>query len=644
MAIASYEKSIAEDRVVEQTQLATANFSATLRNSIDARLRAGELLGSRFALQNDFDEEAFRYEAALTRELFKDFQALSWVDESGIIRIVTPMAGNEAALGLDLTQHPLANRALENALEAGRTRATPPLDLTQGGRGFAAYSPIKGPSDQPSFVNMVFRTAPLMSGILEETGMDDFAVKVSDGGRSVFETVGSEPDWSLAQSQNISVGGRIWRVSVTPQPMLALRAGTWLDEIVLIFGCLTAAVAAYLIYQLFRRQEALQASEARLREIANNINDAVWVTDAKFGEIRYANPALGRMFGLGWNDLSAEEGHLAQRLSQSDVAKVRAGVTKIIGNTTIAPNAEFGHIAYPVSKVTGDDGIVRDVYMRFANLENVRGSVDALLGLATDVTPLITAQDELRAANERFFQSQKLEAIGQLTGGVAHDFNNLLYVILANSEILSDALTDPEHREAIVEIIDASVRGRDLTRNMLAFAGQSSLEPTVCDLNAVVLEAKSWISRALPESISIEICLTDDPWPVFVDKTALESAVLNLILNAKDAMEEKGAIQISTLNCHLADDQEFSRDGDSSDGRYVVISVTDEGPGISEDKMKRIFEPFFTTKQVGAGTGLGLSMVQGFIKQSGGFLRVSSAPGSGAKFEIYLPAASVGIG
>lgn len=640
IVIASYQKAAAEERVVAQTQLATANFAATLRNSVDVRLRAGELLGRRFALQNELEEGAFRYEAALTHNLFGDFQALSWVDKSGKIQIVTPTAGNEAAIGLDLMQLPVPSRALAKARETGRTQATPPLELAQGGRGFAVYSPIRGTSRQPGFVNIVFRTTPLVGTILEETGMADYAVKVSDQGQIIFETGSYQSNASLTQSQDIKVGNRVWRVDVSPKPTLAVQTGTWLDEIVLFFGIMTAAIAASMTYQLIRRQEALMSSEARLREIANNINDAVWVTDSNLEEIRYANPALSKMFGLGSNDLREEEGHLARQLPEGDAAKVRAGLREIIGRMPDAPIEEIGDLRYPVSKVTGDDGKVRDVYMRFIALDSTGGSVGRFLGLATDVTNLIEAQEESRAANERFFQSQKLEAIGQLTGGVAHDFNNLLYVVLANAEILRDALSDHELREAVDEIIDASVRGRDLTKNMLAFAGQSSLKPTECDLNLVVRDAQSWISRVLPESITLEIQLSQDPLPVFVDKIGLESAVLNLVLNAKDAMEEKGMIQISTFNCDITDRLDANGVAEGSDGRYAVIAVTDQGPGISEDTLERIFDPFFTTKQVGAGTGLGLSMVQGFTKQSGGFLRVKSVISRGSTFEIHLPVVS----
>ena len=175
---------------------------------------------------------------------------------------------------------------------------------------------------------------------------------------------------------------------------------------------------------------------------------------------------------------------------------------------------------------------------------------------------------------------------------------------------------------------------------MLAFAGKARLVPQACDLNRLIREAQSWMTRALPESIAVEVSLLAGLWPVLIDRTALESALLNLLLNAKDAMHGEGRLTIETANVRIDDAYNEDRGEGLVAGRYVMLAVSDNGAGIASDDIARIFEPFFTTKPTGGGTGLGLSMVQGFIKQSGGTVRVYSEVGAGTTFKIYIPASS----
>ncbi|WP_407118572.1 PAS domain S-box protein [Bradyrhizobium sp. LMG 9283] len=242
-----------------------------------------------------------------------------------------------------------------------------------------------------------------------------------------------------------------------------------------------------------------------------------------------------------------------------------------------------------------------------------------------------------QAAEAQLRQVQKMDSIGQLTGGVAHDFNNVLTVITGTIGILSDAVADRPELAAITKLIDdAAERGAQLTRHLLAFARKQPLQPREIDVNALVLEAAKLLHPTLGEQITIMPQLTEDAWPALVDPGQLSTAILNLALNARDAMPDGGTLVLETRNIFL-DDGYASMNPDVVAGNYVMIAVSDTGSGIPPDLIDRVFDPFFTTKEVGKGTGLGLSMVFGFVKQSGGHIKIYSEEGHGTSVKIYLP-------
>ncbi|MEJ0071133.1 MAG: ATP-binding protein [Pseudomonadota bacterium] len=242
-----------------------------------------------------------------------------------------------------------------------------------------------------------------------------------------------------------------------------------------------------------------------------------------------------------------------------------------------------------------------------------------------------------KAAEEQLRQSQKMEAVGQLTGGMAHDFNNLLGVILGNLGLLQDGgRDDPDFEAFVEEAIVAGRRGADLTRSLLAFARRQPLRPTRVDPNELVPQMTMLLRRTLGEQIEIALDLASDLWPVLVDPAQLESALVNLATNARDAMPKGGRLSIATANRQL-DDAYAAEHPDVVPGDYAMLQVSDTGSGMSREVIAKVFEPFFTTKPRGQGTGLGLSMVFGFIKQSGGHINVYSEVGVGTTFRLYMP-------
>jgi PAS domain S-box-containing protein len=249
-----------------------------------------------------------------------------------------------------------------------------------------------------------------------------------------------------------------------------------------------------------------------------------------------------------------------------------------------------------------------------------------------DVTERVGLERQLR-------QAQKMEAIGQLTGGIAHDFNNILAVIIGMAELTAAAVAkDPKVLAMVKQIDESAERGAQLVLRMLAFARKQPLEPRILDMNDTIQHSVAILERTLGEHITMRAVLSEDLWQATADPSQLEDAILNLAVNARDAMPNGGRLVIETANAQL-DEAYAAQHADVTAGDYVVITVTDSGTGMSPDVIERVFEPFFTTKEVGRGTGLGLSMVYGFVKQSRGHVKIYSEVGHGTSIRLYFPRA-----
>ncbi len=291
------------------------------------------------------------------------------------------------------------------------------------------------------------------------------------------------------------------------------------------------------------------------------------------------------------------------------------------------------------------DGTQKSIKGDALVLRDSAGNATRVVGTNLDLTDIRTAEAKLAEARSVAIQAQKFETIGQLTGGVAHDFNNLLAVIMGNLEMLKNELQteafDREEANKLIEVsIDATVRGAELTQNMLAYARKAQLMPVLVDLNQAVRETEKWVRRTIERRIEIETVLQAGLWPILADKSSLQSAMVNLLVNARDACDGPGRVTVETSNIRVDEKHVDASSEDILPGSYVTLAVTDNGIGMDQETVDRIFDPFFTTKSVGKGTGLGLSMVQGFVKQSQGSIKVDSQPGAGTSFKLYFPAAS----
>ncbi|CAO4194141.1 response regulator [Methylorubrum extorquens] len=255
--------------------------------------------------------------------------------------------------------------------------------------------------------------------------------------------------------------------------------------------------------------------------------------------------------------------------------------------------------------------------------------------LAASNTALQDQIVERERAEDALRLSQRLEAVGQLTSGVAHDFNNLLTVIAGNIEFLERVVTDERSKRRLDLMRGAAARGANLTSQLLAFSRRQRLVPTPVGLNRTVMSMRDLLQSSIGGAIQIETTLQDGLWPALVDATQIELVILNLAINARDAMAVGGRLNIETANVTVRDRP--TRPERPQPGEYVMIAVSDTGTGMTPEVLARVFEPFFTTKETGKGSGLGLAQVYGFVKQSGGGIRIDTAPGEGASIKVYLP-------
>ena len=378
--------------------------------------------------------------------------------------------------------------------------------------------------------------------------------------------------------------------------------------------------AERLLAQFQETQRALRESMARLTAVVETAVDGFILIDSR-GRILLFNPACERLFGYRADEVFQENVKLLMpqtySLHHDDYLRnfLRTGERKIIGIGREVVGRRKDGSTFPMDLSVG---------------EAKQDGESIFVGIIHDLT-------ERKLTERQLQQAQKMEMVGQLSGGIAHDFNNLLTVIVGNAEYLSEQLKSRlDLRQLADDICQAGERGAELTRRLLAFSRRQLLRPRAIDCHELIASTCKLLKRTLRENIEVTTAFNIDAIFAFADSGQLESAVLNLALNAQDAMAAGGRLTISTGIASL-DDNDQGVHPDIESGEYAMIAVTDNGEGMTSDVAARAFEPFFTTKEVGKGSGLGLSMVYGFVKQSNGHVSIYSEPGLGTTVRIYLP-------
>jgi PAS domain S-box-containing protein len=400
-----------------------------------------------------------------------------------------------------------------------------------------------------------------------------------------------------------------------------------MTRVSIVKGWVFVAVTAALLFVMVKRLVGSVASrEAKLQTLIHAIPDLVWLKNPQ-GVYLGCNRAFERFFGAGEADIIGKTDYdfvsrdLADFFRQKDLEAISAGATR--------ENEEWVTVAE-----TGQAMLLETLK---TPMYDSRGVLIGVLGIGRDITEhhkLVTERGKLEA---QLHQAQKMELVGRFAGGVAHDYNNMLGVILANADLaLYQMSPDRAERKHLEEIIRAARHSADLTRQLLAFARQQPVDPRLVNLNEAVSGMLSVLGRLVGPDIHLLWTPGVDLWNVRMDPTQLDQVLTNLLVNARDAIAGSGTIEVATSNRSLT---ETGVPVDVAPGDYVCLSVTDTGAGMGPELVARIFEPFFTTKPAGKGTGLGLAMVHGVVKQNQGAIQVESEPGRGTCFRIMLPRA-----
>ena len=390
---------------------------------------------------------------------------------------------------------------------------------------------------------------------------------------------------------------------------------------------ITLVVGVWAIGRAFRElredDAGLRTSEMELKRIVDTSIDGILLADPE-GRIAQFSAGAERIFGYAADEVV---GRSINFLLPERYHAVHAGYMR-----TFTAGKEEGRLMGSRGQIFGR----RKNGAEFpAEASIAKFDVDGRIFFTAILRDVSVRQQE----QALLYQAQKMETIGQLTGGIAHDFNNLLLVIGGTLETLQDDLAGRPAAQSLVSMaLTATERGAQLNQQLLAFARKQPLVPVVVDINALIREETELLRRSLGKSFEVEMVLGGGLWKAVVDKGQLQNALLNLAINARDAMPEGGKITIETSNAHL-DRSYAARHHDVPAGQYVLIAVSDAGHGMSPEVQARAIEPFFTTKSLGKGTGLGLSMIYGFVKQSGGHLKLYSEIGHGTTVKIYLPRA-----
>jgi PAS domain S-box-containing protein len=342
----------------------------------------------------------------------------------------------------------------------------------------------------------------------------------------------------------------------------------------------------------------LQSTDQRLRELAENVDEVFWVSSPDRSQMHYVSPAYAKIWGRSVESLYAEPASWLEAVVPEDRARL---------------SLERQQREYRIRR---PDGTLRWIRAKSFPVRDGSGEVIRLAGVVRDVTEQRSLEDQLR-------QAQKMESLGMLAGGIAHDFNNLLAVISSCGGLLAESLgrTHPD-AELVDDIADAVVRASQLTRQLLAFSRKQVTEPVVLDPNCIVTDTRKLVRRMVGVNVEVVTSLEPELRPVMMDRGHLVQVILNLAVNARDAMPGRGTLRLTTRNV----------------GNNVVLEVTDNGSGMPPEVRARACEPFFTTKELGKGTGMGLAVVHGIVDGAGGRIEIDSEPGSGTTFRILLPA------
>lgn len=591
---------------------------------------------------------------------------------SSIIQI-EPFTGlNVRAFGFDMLTNPVRRAAMERARDTGDAAASGKVTLIQeNGKdpqsGLVMYLPAykRGAPLQTveerraniiAWIGAPFRMNDLMKGLRSERSKE-LILSIYDGenpseASQLYSSLHNSPRTNLHQSlfsstTRIYVAGRPWTLDMRSSASYEKRIDTEKVQFIAIAGSGASILLAFLVWILASGRDRavalasamtqqLKESEFRWKYALEGAGDGVFDLNTETGNIIYSK-RWKEMLGYSEFEIQNDLSEWESRVHPDDKQQARDTAAAYLSGSTETYSSEF--------RMRCKDGSWKWIHARAAPVSRrADGSVLRTIGTHTDITVRKEAEhlelERTRALNEArdsLRHAQKLEAVGKLTGGVAHDFNNVLQVLSGNIQMLEFELAGlGKAKERLASMLSAVEKGSKLSSQLLSFARRQPLQPVVLNLKDILQNMEDLLIRALGESVQLRVVAVEDLWNTFVDSSQLENVILNLVINARDAMPEGGSLTVSLNNATL-DRGTIDSDGTSYTGDFVLLTIADTGTGMSKEVMEQAFEPFFTTKPAGEGTGLGLSMAYGFIKQTGGHIQISSKLGHGTKIDIYLP-------
>ncbi len=598
------------------------NFAARLESHISTRMTIGQQIRNSLAKGDIDGREEFLTQAAYLHDLFTDFQAINWVDSLGVIRWVTPLEGNEPALNLDIRTRPMPAKVLATAERTGRLQCTPPIELAQGGKGFTAYIPVVKMERLTGFVNIVFRSKPLIMEAMPNGLLKKYDVMIQDRDQLVFGTIDPSLEWDGENTFHkwIVIGNRVWTVSIIPNPETLAAHDTIVDEVVLVTLILLSIAIAYLIHLAMVHQLHIKASDKLFRTFIEHSPSAIIIKDID-GNYLHANSQWHEWFNPGGREI---RGYNTYEFFPKEYAEqVLAQEKEIIAGKKMVER-EF------VSP-TVNDGLIPTFGQMFPIMDD-EGNVIAVGGSVTDISANKKTEEALRNALMKAEEASLAKS--KFLATMSHELRTPLNAIIGFSDILVGQYFGVLCNEKYSEYAeDINHSGRHLLPLIDEVLDISAIELGKREL---VLEpvavrelltdcVKSVRHRAAKQEIMLALC-ADGPLPTLnADETALRQIFLNLLTNAIKFSHAGDKVTVSAVATE----------------KEVIIEVQDTGEGIKEDQLPNITKPFVkghsSSHITHEGVGLGLSIVKSFVAAHNGQLHIESELGLGTKVTVIFP-------
>lgn len=632
------------ERVTLETRVMADQLRYRLESWIESRMAVVAHFADDWYPTYDQDPAAFQREATAFVERFPGMQAINWVDAQGVIRIVSPEDTNRPALGKSLFDHPDPQvvTAFTAAKQTGRVhRTSSEVRFFQGGTGFAFYWPIIDEAgDCQGFLNGVVRVQDLIESCLAEESLElnfRYSLAESDGFIAFGEFQEAGSSWDYEESLDVQVIDAPWRLRLAPTDLHRSRRGAGASLMLLLAGFGITTLVSLLLRQSMRLHSTSRDSERRLRLLLESTGEGIFGLDSQ-GFCTFCNPSCLEI--LGYDSAEELQGKnmlelIGRRLSGdggTSESLVELHASLLQGHEVQAATVEFetvqGHLV-PVEL--------------HARPLIVKGEVRGAVFNFSDIRQRLRDREERKQLERQFNQAQRLESMGLLAGGVAHDFNNLLVGILGNASLVLDELPESSTLHAPLQIIATSAeRASELTEQLLTFAGRQQVNHGHIDLVELVEEMIELLKSSISKGADLQLEIEPEISPIRGDSTLLRQVLMNLIINASDALGPKGGllgIRVAMEDVPKEAGQGLLFGERQGEDPHCMVEVFDQGEGMDAATLPKIFDPFFTTKT--DGRGLGLSATIGIVTSHQGVIHVQSSPGRGTRFRVYLPASDV---